>query len=164
MCVLLLLFAIFKLPETKGKSLEGIENVLIVHWATKFFAVGILGAGFLSIPVLAISTSYVVSEALGFKHDSLSNKIKSAKGFYAVITLSLLAGVAILIIGIQPLKALYYSQVLAGLLVPFLVALLLHLANKKEIIGDNKNGWFDNTFGGLAFVIMVMAAILMFIA
>jgi Mn2+/Fe2+ NRAMP family transporter len=76
--------------------------------------------------------------------------------------LSLLAGVAFLVVGINPIKALYYSQVLAGLLAPFLLLLLLILSNRKKVMGDYRNGWFDNIFGTLALIVMVAVGVLMF--
>ena len=142
-----------------AKALEPVAG----KWAVDIFAVGIIGAGLLSIPVLAVASAAVVSETAGFRHQSLNNKIKSAKGFYAVITLSLLAGVGILIVGVDPLKALYYSQVLAGLLAPLLLIFILILCNKQTVMGEFRNKWFDNFFGTLAFLVMIIAAVLMFV-
>ncbi len=141
-----------------ARALEPIAG----HYAAVVFAIGIIAAGLLALPVLSASTAYVVAETAGWKHDSLNNKIRSARGFYAVITLSLLAGVAIMILGINPIRALYYSQVLAGLLAPFLLILILILANRKAVMGDYRNGWFDNTFGTLAIIVMITAGVLMF--
>ena len=131
--------------------------------ASALFAVGIIGAGLLALPVLSICTAEVVAETAGFRHHDLDNKPKSAKGFYAVITLSLVAGLAIIFTGVQPLQALYYSQILAGLLAPPLLALILILANQKSVMGDMVNKKFDNIFGAAALVIMISVAILMFI-
>lgn len=133
------------------------------QFAAWLFALGILGSGLLALPVLAASTAYVVAETAGWKHDSLSNKIHTAKGFYAVITLSLLAGVAVLVSGISPIRALYYSQILAGLLAPFLLVLILILCNREKVMGQFRNGWFDNFFGTLAVVAMLLAGVLMFV-
>jgi len=133
------------------------------HFAGLIFAAGIIGAGLLALPVLSASTAYVVSETARWKRrDSLNSRIASAKGFYAVITLSLLAGVAIMVIGVSPIRALYYSQVLAGLLAPFLLVLILILANRRVVMGEYRNGWFDNIFGTLAVLVMLAAGALMF--
>lgn len=131
--------------------------------ASILFALGIIGAGLLALPVLSASTAYVVAETAGWKHDSLSNKIHMAKGFYAVITLSLLAGVGVYIAGINPIKALYLSQVLAGSLAPFLLILIMIIANKRQVMADFLNGWFDNIFGSLAILVMLTATVLMFV-
>jgi len=142
-----------------ARALEPIAG----HYASLVFALGIIGAGFLALPVLSASTAYVVSETARWKHDSLNSKVYSAKGFYSVITLSLLAGVAIMVTGVSPIRALYYSQVLAGLLAPFLLILILILANRQTVMGNYRNGWFDNFFSTLAIVVMVAAGLLMFL-
>jgi NRAMP (natural resistance-associated macrophage protein)-like metal ion transporter len=147
--------------QTASDAARALEPVA-GNFAGLLFAAGIIGAGLLALPVLSASTAYVVSETAGWKHDSLNSKIRSAKGFYAVITLSLLAGVAIMVSGLSPIRALYYSQVLAGLLAPFLLILILILANRKRVMGDYRNGWFDNTFGTLAILVMLAAGALMF--
>lgn len=143
-----------------ARALEPVAGRL----ASVVFAVGIIGAGLLALPILSASTAYVVSETARWKHDSLNSKIKSAKGFYAVITLALLAGVGILIVGVDPIRALYYSQVLAGLLAPFLLILILILANRRSVMGEYRNGWFDNVFGTLAILAMIAAGVLMFVS
>ncbi len=125
-------------------------------YAQLLFAVGIIGAGLLAIPVLASSTAYVFAETMGWR-DSLSDKVSQAKGFYAVLTLSVLIGVVIAFININPIKALFYSQILAGMLGPFLLILILLLCNKKEVMGKYVNGWFDNLFGWLAVIIMLLS-------
>lgn len=123
------------------------------------FAIGILGAGLISIPVLSASTGYVVAETVGWK-DSLDSKLKDAKGFYFVITLSLLAGIIVIIMGLDPIKALFYSQVVNGFLGPILILLILIIANNKKIMKGFVNTWFDNIFGGLAVIIMATAVFL----
>lgn len=130
--------------------------------AKYLFAAGIIGAGFLAIPVLAASTAYVVAETFGWK-DSLSLKIKRAKGFYSVITLTLLVGAIIALLGIDPIKALFYSQILAGLLAPILIAMILVITNHGKTMEGKTNGWFDNLFGSLSFVVMTLASVLLIV-
>lgn len=141
-----------------AKALEPVAG----RFAADIFALGIIGAGLLAVPVLAISSASVVAETARFKHESLNNKVGSAKGFYAIISLSLLAGVVILFLKVDPLKAMFYSQILAGVLAPILVFLILIITNRKKIMGKFTNGWFDNFFGILSFIVMAGAAILMF--
>jgi len=132
------------------------------RFATSIFALGIIGAGLLAIPVLAISSATVVAETAKWKRSDLNDKVSAARGFYVIITLSLLAGVTILLVGINPLKALYYSQVLAGILAVPLMALIFLVANDKKIMDKYTNGWFDNVFGLLAILVMAVAVVLMF--
>ena len=127
-------------------------------FAKYIFAIGILGAGFLAVPVLATTTAYAIAEAFGWR-DSLSDKLSKAKGFYTVILFSIIIGMSISFIGIDPIKALFYSQVLVGILTPFLLLLILLLANNKRLLGEHTNGWFDNFFGTLAVVTMTVTSI-----
>lgn len=130
-------------------------------FAMLLFSLGILGAGFLAVPIIATSTAYAVSEVLGWR-DSLSDDIVRARGFYAVITVSLLVGVAIVFLPINPIKALFYSQVLNGILTPFLILIVLFLCNNRKVVGQYVNGWFDNLFGILAVFIMFLSSIGLF--
>lgn len=127
-------------------------------YAQLLFAVGIIGAGLLAIPVLASSTAYVLAETMGWR-DSLSDKVHQAKGFYAVLTLSVLLGVILAFINVNPIKALFYSQILSGILGPFLLILILLLCNNKKVMGKFTNSWFDNLFGWLAVVIMLLSTV-----
>ncbi|MCL5435827.1 MAG: divalent metal cation transporter [Patescibacteria group bacterium] len=143
-----------------AKALEPLAG----HWASALFAVGIIGAGLLALPVLSVCTAEVIAETANFRHHDLNNKVKSAKAFYAVVTASLLAGLLIMLFGFDPLRALFYSQVLAGVLAPFLIVLILIAANRKDIMGNYTNRWFDNTFGLLALLVMSAATVLMFLS
>ncbi|MBI2036529.1 divalent metal cation transporter [Candidatus Microgenomates bacterium] len=131
------------------------------QFAKFVFAIGLLGAGFLAVPVLVTTTAYAVAETFGWR-DSLSDKISKARGFYTVIGFSIIIGVLITAVGIDPIKALFYSQVLAGILTPFLLFLILILCNRKKVMGKFTNGWFDNFFGFLAFFAMLAATIGLF--
>lgn len=124
-------------------------------WAMTLFSMGIIGAGFLAVPVLAASTAYAVAETFGWR-DSLSDKPDKAKGFYVVLTAALVAGVGIAVSGVAPMKALLYSQVLNGMLGPILVTLILIMCNDKKIMGKFINRWFDNVFGWIT--VFVLAA------
>lgn len=129
--------------------------------ASLLFAVGIVGAGFLAVPILASSTAYAVAELLNWR-ESLSEKLHKAKGFYFVISLSLAVGFLIPLLQVNPIKALFYSQIMDGVLAPLLLVLLLLLCNNKKIMGQYRNGWFDNLFGVLAALVMILVTIGMF--
>lgn len=125
--------------------------------AALLFAVGIVGAGLLAVPILATSSAYAVAELFGWR-ESLSAKLQKAKGFYFVISCSLLVGLALSFLKIDPIKALFYSQILAGILAPVLLILILILCNNKKIMGRYHNGWFDNIFGILTVLVMLLVA------
>ena len=129
--------------------------------ASLLFAIGIVGAGLLAVPILATATAYSVAELFSWR-ESLSERLHKAKGFYLVISLSIAVGILLAFLQIDPIKALFYSQILSGVLAPPLLILLLLLCNNKKIMGKYRNGWFDNFFGTLAVVIMISAAALMF--
>lgn len=127
-------------------------------WAGTLFVVGIIGAGLLAVPVLAVSTAYAVSETFGWR-DSLSLHPDKARGFYAVLTASLVVGVGIAASGIAPMKALLYSQVLNGILGPILIFLILLMCNDKKIMGHLVNRWFDNVFGWITVVVLTAGSV-----
>ena len=127
----------------------------------QLFAIGIISAGFIAIPVLAISSSYAFTE-LTQKRSFLSNKFKERKLFYYIIIASLLSGFAFAIFKINTIDALYYSQVLDGILAPLIVIFIIIIANNKKIMGNNTNKLFDNFFSILSLIIMVGASLLIF--
>ncbi len=124
--------------------------------ASVLFSVGILGSGFLAIPVLAVSTGYVLAGTLGWRM-GLGRQAFNAPGFYSVITLSLLAGVELAISGFSPIKALFYSQVLSGFIAPFLLSLMVILASRRALMGDYACRLWERIGAWLAVVIMAAA-------
>ncbi|KKP25548.1 MAG: Natural resistance-associated macrophage protein [candidate division TM6 bacterium GW2011_GWF2_30_66] len=129
------------------------------QWAFLLFTAGIIGAGFLGIPVLAGSCAYALSEVFNFKQ-SLAYKFKEAKFFYGVIAASTLIGLAINFIGINPMKALLYAAIINCITAVPIIAFIIILANKKEIMGENKNGILSNTIGWFTFAIMLIISLL----
>ena len=129
------------------------------EWAFLIFAIGIIGAGLLGIPILAGSAAYALSELFG-RVEGLSSKFKDAMLFYGIIIFALLFGLFINFIGINPIKALLYASVINGFAAVPLIALIIILANKKQIMGNNTNGLFSNLLGWFTFGLMLTAAIL----
>ncbi len=124
------------------------------------FSIGVLAAGFLAIPVLAGSTAYAVADTFGWR-EGLNYKVSDAKGFYATFFGALLIGDLIYLSPISAIKALYFSQVLDGILLPVLVGILLLLNNNKQIVGEFRNSAFNNIFGWFAFFISLTFTIMM---
>jgi len=122
------------------------------------FAVGVLGTGFLAIPVLSGSLSYIVSETFGWKA-SLDKKYWQAKKFYTVIALSLGSALLINYIGITAIQALFYTAILYGLTSPILIAIILHIGNRKKIMKEYTNSRLSNVLGVLTFILMLASAI-----
>ena len=121
------------------------------------FAIGVIGTGLIAIPVLSGSLSYIFTETFGWEQ-GLDKKFHQAKGFYTIIALSLLLGLSLNYVGITPMKALIYTAVLYGLTAPVLIAIILHISNNKEIMGENVNDLKANIMGFAALIIMTLAA------
>ncbi|RLE41065.1 divalent metal cation transporter [Candidatus Woesearchaeota archaeon] len=102
------------------------------------FSFGIIFSGFLALPVIAGSTAYAISGLFGW-HEGLDKKPRFAKGFYFTIITSLLLGAFVSFIPINPVKFLYYSQVLNGFLTPFVIVVLLKLCSSKKIMKQYRN-------------------------
>ena len=98
------------------------------------FAIGILGVGLIGVPVLAGSAGYAFSEAMGWKW-GLERNPRDARGFYAVIILSVLAALAIQYSPISPMKALFLSAVINGFVAVPLMAVIILLVSKKSVMG-----------------------------
>ncbi|MBS1794351.1 MAG: divalent metal cation transporter [Acidobacteria bacterium] len=128
--------------------------------AYALFAVGVLGTGFLAVPVLAGALSYMMAEIFDWQ-EGLDKKFHEAKGFYITIIVSLILGLAIDFVGISPIKALIYTAVLYGVTAPVLIALILHICNNKKIMKEYVNGFWSNLLGGLTFLLMSAAAVLL---
>lgn len=131
--------------------------------AKLIFSVGVIGLGLLAVPVLAGSSSYAISEALGWK-EGLYRKFKRAIGFYAVIIASTLVGLAINFLGIDPIKALVFTAVFNGIASVPLLFMIAKVGNNKAIMGDYKNGALSNIVIRLAFVIMTAAVLVLFVS
>ncbi len=121
------------------------------------FAIGVIGTGLIAIPVLSGSLSYIFTETFGWEQ-GLDKKFHQAKGFYTIIALSLLLGLSLNYVGISPMKALIYTAVLYGFTAPVLIAIILHISNNKQIMGENVNDLKANIMGFAALIIMTLAA------
>lgn len=132
-------------------------------FASYLFAIGIVGTGIMALPVLTASTAYVVAEAASWRKQSLSDTFSDAKPFYTVILLALFSGIVFTLFKVDPIKALFYSQVGAGVLVPFILVLIIYLSNQKSIMGQFRSGWFDNFFGTMAALVMFAAVGFLFV-
>ncbi|MEJ0092600.1 MAG: divalent metal cation transporter [Methylocella sp.] len=122
------------------------------------FAAGIIGAGLLAVPVLAGSAAYAVCETFDWV-EGLDRKLEDARAFYGVIALATLIGLALNFVGIDPIKALYWSAVLNGLLAAPLMMAMLLIANNRRIMGELVLPWPMTAIGWLATAVMLVASI-----
>ncbi|HWQ60436.1 MAG TPA: divalent metal cation transporter [Candidatus Fimivivens sp.] len=131
--------------------------------AKLIFSVGIIGLGLLAVPVLAGSSSYALSEAFGLK-EGLYRKFRKAKGFYLIIIVATIVGLGLNFIGLDPIKALIFTAVFNGIAAVPLLFMIAKVGNDANIMGEYKNGRISNLFVRLAFVIMTLAALVLFYA
>jgi len=125
------------------------------------FALGVVGTGLLAVPVLAGSAAYAVGETFGW-HVGLARKLNRAKAFYAIIAAATVIGVAMNFSTIDPIKALFWSAVINGVVaVPVMVMMML-LANRKDAMGDFTLTLPLRIMGWVATLAMAIAAIGMF--
>lgn len=139
--------------EQAAKALQPLAGPAAYY----LFAIGIVGTGFLAIPVLAGSLSYIISETFGWP-EGLDKKFHEAKPFYGVIIVSLIVGLGINYIGISPIQALIWSAILYGVTSPVIIAIVLHISNNKKVMGKFTNGAWSNILGALTFVLMTVSA------
>ncbi|MDD5692905.1 MAG: divalent metal cation transporter [Patescibacteria group bacterium] len=122
------------------------------------FTLGIFGVGLLAVPVLAGSSAYAVAELFKW-HEGLYRKYSHAKGFYGIIIISLLVGLAMNFLGINPIKALYLAAIVNGVTAPVLLFYIFRLGRDKQIMGDFVNPRWVNIFGSITILLMGGAAI-----
>jgi NRAMP (natural resistance-associated macrophage protein)-like metal ion transporter len=127
-------------------------------WATLLFAIGIIGTGLLAIPVLAGSTAYAISESFGWK-EGLYRKFNKAQAFYGVIIFSIIIGILINFIGIDPIKALLYSAIANGIVAPVILIFIVKISSNKKIMGDYRNKPITRFLGWTATILMGITAI-----
>ncbi len=127
-------------------------------WAGLLFAIGIIGTGLLAIPILASSTAYAISESFGWR-EGLYRKYNTAHAFYIVIIISVLLGIIINFIGLNPIKTLFYSAILNGVIAPIILFFIIKISNSEKIMGKYKNGRITKYIGYIAFIAMALASI-----
>lgn len=130
-------------------------------YAYWLFAFGLIIAGLLAIPILAGSAAYVIAEVFGWEA-SLDKPFNKAKGFYLVIITATILGLVITQLGINPIKALFYTAILHGLVGPVLIGALIHMSNNPKIVGPNKSSRLNNFFAYTAVVLLTVGSIFFF--
>lgn len=130
--------------------------------AKTIFALGIIGSGLITVPVLAGSSGYALSDVFGWK-EGLSKKFRQAKGFYLIIAASTLVGLWINFANIDPIRALVYTAVINGIIAAPILYIIMRAANDKNILGNKVNGRISNIIGWLTFTMMSVSVVIMFL-
>jgi len=149
------LFSHHAVIKTAADAARGLEP-FAGRYATILFAIGIIGSGLLAIPVLAASAAFGVAGLAGWRQ-GLGRHPQNAPQFYVVIGLAFLVATELAISAFDPIKALFYSQVLDGMIAPALIVLLILLTSSRKLMGDFVNGPTVNGIGWAAAAVMVAA-------
>jgi len=126
--------------------------------ATILFALGLIGCGFLAVPVLTSSSAYAVCEAFGWKY-GLDEKLRGARRFYVIIAASTLIGMLINFFKIPPVTALFGTAVINGILAPPLLVIIMLVSNNPRVMGQRVNGRLTNFIGWTTTIVMAVAAL-----
>jgi NRAMP (natural resistance-associated macrophage protein)-like metal ion transporter len=147
--------------ETSRQAAEALRP-FAGNFAATLFTLGIVGVGFLAIPTLAGSAAYAFAETLGWR-EGLNKKLRQARWFYALILVSTAAGVALDFIGINPVKALYWTAVINGLLAPFLLVAILIVAGDKKLMRGQPSSRLGWIVVAITTAAMFVAGVAMFV-
>lgn len=126
------------------------------------YTIGIVGVGLLAIPTLAGSSAYAFAEIFNWDH-GLDEKLHNARAFYAIIIISVLCGIALVFLDINPIKALYWSAVINGVLAPFILLGILLVAANPVIMRQKQSSKFSQIIVAITTILMFGAAVGMFI-
>jgi NRAMP (natural resistance-associated macrophage protein)-like metal ion transporter len=154
---------LFKGGLTNISTMEEIASALkplAGQYSNFLFLLGILASGTLAIPVLAGSAAYIISELFNWRW-GFANSFHRAKEFYAVIIVATLLGIAIPLFKLHPVQILFYTAVIYGVISPFLIAMLIHMANNPKIMGQYTSRPFSNIIAYALLIIMTISSILM---
>jgi NRAMP (natural resistance-associated macrophage protein)-like metal ion transporter len=146
--------------QTSSQAAEALRPIA-GPFAFTIFAVGIIGTGLLALPVLAGSSAYALGEALGW-HVGLARKPGRAKAFYGTIAIATALGVLLNYSPIDPIKALFWSAVINGVVAVPVMALMMLLASRKDVMGDFQLHPGLKAMGWLSTAVMTLAAIGLF--
>ena len=142
--------------NTAAQAAEALKP-LAGNGAYLLFALGIIGSGLLSVPILAGSSSYAISESLSWRL-GLYRKFNQAYAFYGVIAASMVVGLLLNFIGLDPIKALIYSAIGNCVVAPFALVFIVLISSNKKIMGDDHVNKPLTTFLGWVITIIMAAA------
>ncbi|RZA09817.1 MAG: divalent metal cation transporter, partial [Proteobacteria bacterium] len=147
--------------ETSAQAASALRPIA-GEFAFLLFAAGIIGTGLLAVPVLAGSAAYAMAGAFNWKK-GLEHKPAMAKRFYSIIAVSTLVGVALCFAPIDPIKALYWSAVINGVISVPIMAVMMLMATRTDVMGrfvvTRRLKWL----GWLATGVMAVAVVAMFV-
>lgn len=154
-CVMVASASVLRLPNAADMSTVAAADALrpaVGNYGPLLFAIGIIGAGMVALPVLVASMCYSIAEAMGWE-TGLSRHPWEAKSFYGLISAAMVVATVLNFMPINPVKALYWSQILAGTLTVPVLLLILVLSNDRRIVRSTntrgQNFWIGAAIGGI---------------
>jgi len=147
--------------ETSRQAAEALQP-LAGKLAATIFTVGIVGVGALAIPTLSGSAAYAFAETFDWDQ-GLDARLRGAKPFYAVVAVSTIAGMALDFANVNPVKALFWTAVVNGLLAPFLLVGILLVASDRTIMNGQPSSFLGRVAVGVTALLMFGAAVGMFV-
>jgi NRAMP (natural resistance-associated macrophage protein)-like metal ion transporter len=153
LCALTIFQAGIKIETAKDAALA--LAPLAGKYCTWLFAFGLLNASLFAASILPLSTAYTICEAFGWE-SSLNRKFTEAPQFYGLYSLMVFLGMAIILFPDVPLiSIMFYSQVINGVLLPFILIFMLLLVNDRRIMGNYVNGWILNLISYATIIVMI---------
>lgn len=127
------------------------------RFAELLFAVGVVGVGFLAVPVMTAGAAYDMCQTFGWRH-GLHTPVRKAPGFYITILIVTLIALGMNFLGLNPIKALVWAGVVQGLSTPFLMLAIMRMTNNRHIMGHWVNTRVMNILGWLTTVAIFAAS------
>lgn len=147
--------------QTSAQAAEALRP-LAGELAFALFALGIIGTGLLAVPVLAGSAGYAVTESFRWPN-GLDMKVLQAREFYAIISLATIGGMLLNFTPVDPIKALFWSALVNGVIAVPIMAVMMVLAHNKKIMGAYTLSTRHTVIGWLGVAIMLVAVVGMFV-
>lgn len=131
--------------------------------AQVIFAVGVIGVGLMSIPVLAGSSAYAVTETFNWR-EGLFRKFRQARAFYLVIIAGTLVGLIFTFVGLDPIRMLVLTAVFNGIVAVPLIYLIIRVSGRRDIMGEHRSGIWSRIGLWIAFAAMAAAAVALLVS
>jgi Mn2+/Fe2+ NRAMP family transporter len=159
--ILSMAFTLFKAGKTEVNTAADVAQALrplAGDAARLLFTVGLIGVGFLAVPVMTTGAAYDLCQSVGWKH-GLYRKPAEAKKFYVVIALFTVIAIAMNFFGINPMKALVIAGIVQGFSTPPLMLLIMRMTNSPAVMGKRVNGRVINLLGWITTVAIFVASV-----
>ena len=147
--------------QTTAQAAEALRP-LAGDFAFTLFALGVIGTGMLAVPVLAASSAYAVADALQWR-SGLDQRLVEARGFFSVIAFGTVVGTLVDFTPLDPIKALIWSAIVNGVIAVPIMAVMMWLGMRKDILGDHTLTRAHQVMGWCATAVMALAVVAMLV-